>query len=422
MTDKTETLADRLEAAKAETFRLQRELDITNADHIALWLEANKDDSSLAWLACRIIEAHEQEMALAALRAQPASDEVAGLVERLRNGPYTVGPATGEIMELAQAADMLERLAGPVQEPFQERVGGWMLECFTPEITADKLERNDRFIEEALELVQSCGYDAARAHALVDYVFSRPVGEPSQEVGGVMVTLAALCNPHGIDMVVAAETELARILAPKVIEKIRAKQASKPTGSALPIPQPTQQPGADQVEAVEHRLDHDEWALAWYDEAVRDNCQLAWFLQRFEHHVLARAALTALNPFVVDGMEVGDREAAERIFGEILGDVGSYAEWGRPSYREGAIRTLTETLTAHRLLGQQQGAWGMQWQPIETCKMWQVAIVTNGDDVAMAQKAEADYGGHYWSIDPEDALEWEPAHWIAPPASLPEEG
>lgn len=47
------------EVAAAETERLQNELDITNADHVALWLEANLPDASLAWLACRIVEAHE---------------------------------------------------------------------------------------------------------------------------------------------------------------------------------------------------------------------------------------------------------------------------------------------------------------------------------------------------------------------------
>jgi hypothetical protein len=48
---------------------------------------------------------------------------------------------------------------------FQSRVNDWMKACFTPEIIADKLERSDRFIEESLELVQSCGYSADRAHA-----------------------------------------------------------------------------------------------------------------------------------------------------------------------------------------------------------------------------------------------------------------
>lgn len=45
--------------AHKETERLSRELDITNADHIALWLEANLGDASLGWLAVKIVEAHE---------------------------------------------------------------------------------------------------------------------------------------------------------------------------------------------------------------------------------------------------------------------------------------------------------------------------------------------------------------------------
>lgn len=46
-------------AASAKVERLSRELDIANADHIALWLDENMADSSHAWLACRIVEAHE---------------------------------------------------------------------------------------------------------------------------------------------------------------------------------------------------------------------------------------------------------------------------------------------------------------------------------------------------------------------------
>ncbi|QZP07805.1 hypothetical protein [Caenibius sp. WL] len=180
--------------------------------------------------------------------------------------------------------------AMPPKVPFQHRVGDWMKQCFTPEIVAGKLERSDRFIEEALELVQACGYDAARAHALVDYVFSRPVGEPSQEVGGVMVTLAALCNPHGLDMEQAAETELARILQPVVIEKIRAKQASKPTGSALPIPvAKVEAPAADEVrELVEaaYREGHQRGRIdGSYLEEDHDwsNSDAIAMLQRLSH-------------------------------------------------------------------------------------------------------------------------------------------
>jgi hypothetical protein len=115
---------------------------------------------------------------------------------------------------------------------FQDRVAPWMMACFGPEISRDTTERNHRFLEESIELVQACGCTREDAHALVDYVFDRPVGEPWQETGGVSVTLAALCLAHGIDMHAAADEELARIW--QCIAKIRAKQAAKPKGSPLP--------------------------------------------------------------------------------------------------------------------------------------------------------------------------------------------
>ncbi|WP_396334078.1 hypothetical protein [Burkholderia anthina] len=124
---------------------------------------------------------------------------------------------------------------------FQARVQPWMLACFGAEIAADRVERNHRFLEEALELVQACGCTASEAHQLVDYTFGRPIGEPAQEVGGVMVTLAALCLANGLDMHAAGETELARIWTK--VEQIRAKQAAKPKHSPLPeAPAPASAP------------------------------------------------------------------------------------------------------------------------------------------------------------------------------------
>lgn len=120
-------------------------------------------------------------------------------------------------------------------EDFQSRVLDWLLKCFGSEIAKDILERNDRFIEEALELTQSLDYSADRAHALVDYVYGRPKGEPFQEVGGVMVTLAALCSATGLNMMLDGEVEYSRINTPEIIEKIRNKQKTKPVGSALPV-------------------------------------------------------------------------------------------------------------------------------------------------------------------------------------------
>lgn len=104
MVDNAE-LADAFAAAKAETDRLERELDITNADHIALWLEANvipHDALRLCqgWLAVQIVEAHER-----ALR-QPPSDAMREENERLRTALCIIAGSTSDtaIIGKAQAA------------------------------------------------------------------------------------------------------------------------------------------------------------------------------------------------------------------------------------------------------------------------------------------------------------------------------
>lgn len=117
-------------------------------------------------------------------------------------------------------------------EPFQARVDPWLMACFGLEIARDILERNHRFLEEAIELVQANGCTVSEAHQLVDYVYGRDQGEINQEVGGVMVTLAALCLASGVDMHAAAETELSRVWTK--VEKIRAKHFAKPKFSPLP--------------------------------------------------------------------------------------------------------------------------------------------------------------------------------------------
>ena len=117
---------------------------------------------------------------------------------------------------------------------FQKRVAVWMQKCFGAAISSDMTERCHRFFEEATEKVQAHGMTRSECHQLVDYTFNRPIGEPAQETGGTMVTLAALDSAAGIDMHQAAETELARIDHPETILKIRAKQAAKPKHSPLP--------------------------------------------------------------------------------------------------------------------------------------------------------------------------------------------
>lgn len=115
----------------------------------------------------------------------------------------------------------------PVGQTFQAGVSEWMGQCFLPSLYSNMTERGDRLLEEVLELLQAHGYDQGRVATLVDYVYGRPVGEPAQEVGGVMVTLAGFCRVAGLDMHAAGDAELRRIKQPKVMDKIRRKQEAK---------------------------------------------------------------------------------------------------------------------------------------------------------------------------------------------------
>jgi hypothetical protein len=149
--------------------------------------------------------------------------------------------------------------AAPPTLSFQERVQPWLMACFGERIAGDREERNHRFLEEALELVQACGCTASEAHQLVDYVFDRKIGEQRQEVGGVMVTLAALCLANALDMHDAGEVELARIWTK--VEGIRAKQAAKPKHSPLPQANAIADVAAErarQVQALGWTPEHDD--------------------------------------------------------------------------------------------------------------------------------------------------------------------
>jgi hypothetical protein len=163
------------------------------------------------------------------------ADQPASFRDRLANILSDAGADPEGADELLAAIEQaVADESADAGEPFQTRVWPWLIHCFGEQIARDGRERNHRFLEEALELVQSTGCTASEAHQLVDYVFGRPVGEPHQETGGVMVTLAALCLAHGLDMHAAGEDELTRVWSKA--DKIRAKQAAKPAHGPLPGP------------------------------------------------------------------------------------------------------------------------------------------------------------------------------------------
>lgn len=189
-------------------------------------------------------------------RAREAAAAIIALYHDPLWSPYSVLTGLADGAGAVQAFARFERdmvTAAPQKcdhggENFQRRVQPWLMACFGKKIARNRKERNHRFLEEALELVQACGCTASEAHQLVEYVFGRPIGEPNQEVGGVMVTLAALCLANGLDMHEAGEIELARIWTK--VEAIRDKQAAKPKHSPLPISIPPASPDNSALAAL----------------------------------------------------------------------------------------------------------------------------------------------------------------------------
>ncbi len=225
-------LADYVEAAAVAISTLTAEVERLKSDASAeRRAELEKDVAALEDANAKI-----EEAPLAASETQPSWGwriaRIMGALGLNYGSPDDLDALiVNDVIRQLGLADVARAQSGSFP-PFQARVGLWMDSCFGPDISADRMERNHRFAEEAMELVQACGMSRQEAIQLVDYVYDRPVGEPSQEVGGVMVTLAALCLANAMDMTGAAETELARVWTK--IEQIRAKQAAKPKHSPLP--------------------------------------------------------------------------------------------------------------------------------------------------------------------------------------------
>jgi len=80
----------------------------------------------------------------------------------------------------------------------QEMVAIWARAAFGEAESSSIPQRGLRLLEEAIEAFQACGGDEAIAHKLVAFVFARPSGTVSQELGGVAVTALALAAAAGL--------------------------------------------------------------------------------------------------------------------------------------------------------------------------------------------------------------------------------
>lgn len=112
-------------------------------------------------------------------------------------------------------------------ETFQASVRAWVSETFSAEVANSPRESQFRFLEESLELVQALGLSREEVFTLVNVVYNKPLGDPRQELGGVMVTLARLANVQNFNMKQLADRELSRIRDPQVQQRIRDKQEIK---------------------------------------------------------------------------------------------------------------------------------------------------------------------------------------------------
>lgn len=94
----------------------------------------------------------------------------------------------------------------------QQAVADWCVQAFGYEQATSLPQRGLRLAEEAIEAAQAAGTPASILHTLIDHVYSRPVGDLGQELGGVGVTLLALAHVARLDADQCEANEVNRVL------------------------------------------------------------------------------------------------------------------------------------------------------------------------------------------------------------------
>jgi ADP-ribose pyrophosphatase YjhB (NUDIX family) len=101
----------------------------------------------------------------------------------------------------------------PQLDECQGTVVAWGTECFGAEHMADHKVRALRLLEESIEFAQSVDAPVEQCVKLVEYVYSRPAGDPSQELGGVGVGWVAAATALGVSALETLRTEINRVLS-----------------------------------------------------------------------------------------------------------------------------------------------------------------------------------------------------------------
>jgi hypothetical protein len=111
--------------------------------------------------------------------------------------------------------------------PFQARAYDWKITAFGAKKAANKREAILRLVEEVIELAQVLRLAEHEINAQVRRVYEKIPGELTQELGGVIHTLAVVCEVNGVDLIKVGEAGLAD--AYRRIDQIREKEARKVT-------------------------------------------------------------------------------------------------------------------------------------------------------------------------------------------------
>lgn len=113
-----------------------------------------------------------------------------------------------------------------MQPRYQDRVRDWTKKCFGDSVDLDNQTRQVQLLEEVLELLQAVGLSKDIVAQMVELVYSKEKGDIYLETGDVIVSLAAFCTCHGLNMSHCGEKALEICI--ENTEKIRQKQSSKP--------------------------------------------------------------------------------------------------------------------------------------------------------------------------------------------------
>lgn len=164
----------------------------------------------------------------------------------------------------------------------QRNVHDWCIAAFGDDHARSIEQRGIRLVEEAIEAGQAAGCSAEMIHRLVDHIYTKPVGDLRQELGGVGVTVLACAEAAGIDADEAERDEVERVLS-KPLAHFTARNAAKnAAGFDVTNPGATNLAAAiARAEAAERRAEY--WKAehnagnAAMEAAERDAERYRWF-------------------------------------------------------------------------------------------------------------------------------------------------